>query len=110
MLQLAIALSSASPLFDYFGHYVCDASLSIPTRSGFYASKVSLECSHTHKDTEIILGLDRVSACSVIFYDDGHELRDDLIDIDVVLSNLIRVLSILCYSWCVLVSRGCYIA
>jgi len=78
-----IALSSAYrlellPVFDRFGHYICDTSLSVPTRNGFYTSKVLLECSHTPKDAEIILGLDWISACCAVVRDDGSGLEDPI--------------------------------
>ena len=77
----AIALSSAHrlkllPLFNRFGHYVCDIPLSIPTRSGFYTSKISLECSHEPGTAEIILGLDWCSACTPVLCNNGTELED----------------------------------
>ena len=58
-----IALSSAHrlellPLFNRFGRYACDITLSVPTRGGFYTSNVSLGCSHAPGGAEITLGLD----------------------------------------------------
>ena len=81
-----IALSSAyrlqlSPLFNRFGRYVCDIPLSIPTRSGFFTSNISLECSHAQTDAEITLGSDRISACSVMPCDDGSGLEDPAISV-----------------------------
>lgn len=64
------------PLFDRRGCSVCEASLSVPTRSGFYTSKISLECSHKLESAEIVLGPDWMTACSVILHDDGAELED----------------------------------
>ena len=77
----AIALSSAYrlqllPLFDRFGRYACDVTLSVPTRSGSYTSRVSLECLHESNDTEIVLGPDWMSACSVTPCSDGPGLED----------------------------------
>ena len=77
----AIALSlvyrlQLLPLFDRFGHYTCDITLSVPTCSGCYTSKLSLECSHDLKGTEIVLGLDWMSACSVARCNNGPGLED----------------------------------
>ena len=76
-----ITLSSAyrphlSPLFNSFGRYTCDIPLSDPTRSGCNTSNVSLECSHTPKDAEIILWSDWISTCSAVLRDDGSGLED----------------------------------
>ena len=38
------------PLFDRFGRYVCDVTLSAPTRSGFYTFKIFLDCSQGRRD------------------------------------------------------------
>jgi len=79
--QSTIALSSVHrlkllPLFNRFGRYVCDIPLSIPTRGGFYTSKVSLECSHEPGDAEVILGPDWFSACSPALCGNGSDLED----------------------------------
>ena len=81
-----LALSSAYklqllPLFDRFGRYACDIPISIPTRGGFYTSKVSLECSHEPRDAEVILGLDWITACSAVLCDDGSGLEDPALSI-----------------------------
>ncbi|KAF9648364.1 hypothetical protein BDM02DRAFT_2301750 [Thelephora ganbajun] len=81
-----IALGSAYrlqllPLFDHFGRYRCDFPLSVPTRSGFYTSEVSLECSHTPGDAGVILGPDWISACSAAPCDDWSELEGPTLSI-----------------------------
>ena len=70
-----------SPLFNRFGRYVCDIPLSVPTRSGCHTSNVSLECSHTPRDAEIILGSDWISACSAVLRDDGSGLEDPALSV-----------------------------
>jgi len=64
------------PLFNPSGRYVCDTSLSIPTRGGFYTCNISLECSHTHENAEVVLGSDWISACSATLCDDRVKLED----------------------------------
>jgi len=79
--QSTIAFSSVHrlkllPLLNPSGHSVCDTSLSVPTRSGFYTCKIALECSHMHENTEVVLGSDWISACSATLCDDGVKLED----------------------------------
>ena len=50
--------------------------LSIPTRGGFYTCNISLECSHTHENAEVVLGSDWISACSAMLCDDRVKLED----------------------------------
>lgn len=64
------------PLLDRFGHYFCEIPLSVPTRSGFFTSNLSLECSHPSSDANVTLGSDWLSVCSAAFNDDGTELED----------------------------------
>ena len=64
------------PVFNCFGHYICEIPLSVPTRSGFYTSNISLECSYASGDAEVILGTNWISACSITFCDDGSGLED----------------------------------
>ena len=52
-------------LFDRFGRYACNTSLSVPTASGFYTSRMSLRCCHAQGDSDIVLGPDWVSASGV---------------------------------------------
>jgi hypothetical protein len=66
------------PKFDRFGLYTCDTSLSVPTRTGFYTSKLFLRCSHTPGESDITLGSDRMSACGAILCDGGFEFVDPL--------------------------------
>ena len=47
------------PKFDRFDLYTRDTSMSIPTRTGFYTSRLSLRCSRTPGETNVILGLRR---------------------------------------------------
>jgi len=69
------------PLFDRFGRYTCEIPLSVPTRNGFYTSKVSLECSHVPRDVEVILGSDWISDSSAAFCDDGSGLEDPALSV-----------------------------
>ena len=65
------------PLFNHFGHYICDISLSVPTCDSFYkACNISLECSHIPGDTEIDLGSDWISSCFTTFFDDWTGLEN----------------------------------
>ena len=64
------------PIFDRFGLYTCNISLSVPTNNGFYTSKLSLQCSHTPGESDIILGSDWMSTCSVVLCDGGFILAD----------------------------------
>jgi hypothetical protein len=78
--QSTVALSPVyqqhlSPLFNCFGHYVCEVALSIPTQHGFYTSKVSLNCLHAPRDAEVILESDWISTCLVAFCNDGSRLE-----------------------------------
>jgi len=82
----AITLGSAYqlqllPLFDRSGRYTCDITLSVPTRGGCYTSKISLECSHELKNTEIILGSDWISSCSAVPCNDGSGLEDPTLSV-----------------------------
>lgn len=79
--QSTITLGSAyqlqiHPLFDRFGRLIGEIPLSVPTRCGFYTSKISLECLHASRDVEVILGSDWISVCSVTFCEDGSGLED----------------------------------
>lgn len=65
-----------NPLFNRFGFYSCDASLSVPTANGFYTSKIALQCSHTSVESDVVLGHDWVSTCSAVFCDGGYGLVD----------------------------------
>ena len=64
------------PKFDCFSLYTCDTLLSVPTRTGFYTSKLSLQCSHTPGESEVILSSDWMSACSAALCDDALGLVD----------------------------------
>ena len=64
------------PLFDRSGLYTCNTSLSVPTNNGFYTSKVTLQCSHTPGECDIILGSDWTSACGATLCTDGSGLVD----------------------------------
>jgi len=64
------------PLFNPSGRYVCDVSLSIPTRSSFYTCKIPLKCSHTHESAEVVLGSDWISTYSATLCDDRVKLED----------------------------------
>ena len=73
-----IVLSSAYrlqllPILGHHGHYICDICLSVPTRSGFYTFKISLECVHSLGGAEVTLGSDWVAACSPTLCSDGLE-------------------------------------
>lgn len=74
-----------SPLLNHSGCHVCEIPLSIPTRDGFYTSKVYLQCSHALRESEVILGSDWISTCSVAFCKDGSGVEDP---IDAVVSSL----------------------
>jgi hypothetical protein len=64
------------PLFDRYGRYLCEVPVCVPTRGGFYTSKIPLECSCATRDADIILGSDWISTCLVGFRDDGQGLED----------------------------------
>ena len=57
------------------GRYVCDTCLFVPTRSGFYTFKISLECVHSPGGAEVTLGSDWVSACSQHYAGTGSKIR-----------------------------------
>jgi len=81
IFQSTIALSSVYrlnilPFFNRFGRLDCNAPLSVPTRSGFYTSNVSLTCFYTPRDVEIVLGSEWLTACSAVLCDDGSRLED----------------------------------
>ena len=79
-LSLVYRLGLA-PLFNRFGRYTCDTSVSVPTRGGFYTSKFSFECSHAPGDAEIVLGSDWMSACSATTCNDSAGLEDPTVPI-----------------------------
>jgi len=63
------------PLLDRYGHYTCETHLSVPTDNGFYTSWASLRCCHAG-ESDIVLGLDWVSASGAILRDNGPGLLD----------------------------------
>lgn len=64
------------PVFNRFGQYTCDTSLSVPTHDGFYTSGMFLRCCHLPRESDIILGSDWVTASGAVFCDDGFSLLD----------------------------------
>jgi hypothetical protein len=63
-------------VLDRFGCYGCEIPLSVPTRSGFCTSKISLQCSHAPRDADVAHGSDWISICSVTFCGDESGLND----------------------------------
>ena len=64
------------PTFDRFGRYACDVPLSVPTRSGFYTSRIPLKCHHASEESDIVLGSDWLFASGAVSSDDGFGLLD----------------------------------
>ena len=63
------------PLFDRFGRYACDVSLSVPTRGGFTLVKC-LSNFHVPGGAEVVFRLDWIAASSAMLCDDRIELAD----------------------------------
>lgn len=64
------------PLFNRFGRYSCETSLSVPTNGGFYTCRMSLNCCHAPGESDITLGSDWVFASGADFRNGGCGLPD----------------------------------